>query len=189
MKFGLNEIQNQHNIKKSSLDFSLNSAIWLRIIIKKEQNMFPNKTKILSFVQILRSSYKVLQGGLYSPDLKTLEAFLLLDCPVALLAKHQKDFKQGPNSELISIDEATIKNKSTQIYVVQGNFYFFFFYLIIIFETNFIRWEWFQSFEEIQIAWAQSLSLPRPAPRTPLTTLYKYTKSYFVSLKGTSFIS
>ena len=84
--------------------------------------MFPNKTKILSLVQILRSSYKVLQGGPHSPDLKILEALIALDCPVAPLAKHQKDFKQEPNSELISI--ANITNKSAQIYFVQGKFFF-----------------------------------------------------------------
>ena len=87
--------------------------------------MFSNKTKIFSLVQTLKSFYKVLHGGKNSSDLQTLEVFTALDSPVALLAKHQQNFKKGTDSEIISMDEIDILKRDTQIFFVQGNFFFF----------------------------------------------------------------
>lgn len=80
--------------------------------------MFSNKTKIISFVQKFKSSYKVLQGRFAR---ETLESLAALDSPIALLAKHQQDFKVGPNSELVS----TIQSEKTEIVFVQGIFFLF----------------------------------------------------------------
>ena len=87
--------------------------------------MFSKKKKILSLVHILKSFYKVLQGGKNSDDLPTLEVLTSLNSPVALLAKHRQSFKKDTDSELIPIDEASILKRTTQIFFVQGNFFFF----------------------------------------------------------------
>ena len=87
--------------------------------------MFSKKKKILSLVHILKSSFKVLQGGENSLDVPALKVLSSLNCPVSLLAKHQQIFKKDENSELTPIDEDFILKRTTRIYFVQGNFFFF----------------------------------------------------------------
>ena len=87
--------------------------------------MFSKKKKIVSLFPILKSFYKVLQGGENSFDLPTLEVLTSLNCPVALLAKHQQSFKKDSDSELIPI--ASILKNTTNIFFVQGNFFFCFY--------------------------------------------------------------
>ena len=89
--------------------------------------MFTNKTKILSLVQKLKSFYRVLKGVKNSSDLLILEVLAGVDCPIALLDKHQQDSHAGPISELISLDNIPIQSNETAIVFVQGNFTSFFF--------------------------------------------------------------
>ena len=68
--------------------------------------------------------YKVLHGGESIADLQTLEILTALNCPVALLAKHQKSFKKETDSELSPLRKVFIQNWETPVFFVQGNLLF-----------------------------------------------------------------
>ena len=86
--------------------------------------MFSKKKKIVSLFPILKSFYKILQGGENSVDLPILKVLTSMNCPLALFAKHQQSFKEDADSELIPIDEVSILKRTTHIFFVQGNFFF-----------------------------------------------------------------